>query len=325
MEACDGEARGDAARVERAIARLQQLLRVAAAQPESSAKPAPGANKERAGLLGSAYKRLAAVHAKAAVAAGADDDAASRAACLRAMRSALDESERWYFGQVTPADATSDATIDPTSNAEPDPYTCINWLFLITLRPVPAAERAQRQAFAQRCAAVAAQRFGDEADFWNAITAADVALVQQAVRSYQDVLQGLAVRPKQLQSTVQQLCLMALFNEALANGRKDAHARTAASLREIADALMPGVCAQARLSSATASSAASSAASTAAGAPADTAPANAAAAPRAAKAPARPAKATQQRARKSTKPDSGTPTPGTGKSGPRKRSTRKSG
>jgi hypothetical protein len=149
--------------------------------------------------------------------------------------------------------------------------------------------------------------------------------VAQAVRSYQDVLQGLAVRPKQLQSTVQQLCLMALFNEALANGRKDAHARTAASLREIADALMPGVCAQARLSSATASSAASSAASTAAGAPADTAPANAAAAPRAAKAPARPAKATQQRARKSTKPDSGTPTPGTGKSGPRKRSTRKSG
>lgn len=350
MEACDGEARGDAARVERAIARLQQLLRVAAAQPESSAKPAPGANKERAGLLGSAYKRLAAVHAKAAVAA---TDATGRAAALRAMRSALDESERWYFGQVTPADATSDATIDPTSNAEPDPYTCINWLFLITLRPVPAAERAQRQAFAQRCAAVAAQRFGDEADFWSAITAADVALVQQlldgaqggsnapavmqavaqAVRSYQDVLQGLAVRPKQLQSTVQQLCLMALFNDALAGGRKDAHARTAASLREIADALMPGVCAQARLSSATASSAssatassaASSAASTAAGAPADTASANAAAAPRAAKAPARPAKATPQSARKSTKPDSGTPTPGTGKSGPRKRSTRKSG
>jgi CHAT domain-containing protein len=247
LEACDGEARGDAARVERAIARLRQLLRVAGATPEAKADPEPGANKERAGLLGSAYKRLAAVHARAALSAA---DATARTSALRAMRAALDHSERWYFGEVS------------LDEPQPDPYTGINWLFLATLQPASAELRAKKLLFAQRCVAVAEARFRATPDVWSAVSAPNGALVQQlqggalggaqaeaavaqALRAYREALQGLSLRPKQLHSTVEQLCLLALFNEALAAGRSDTHARTAASLRAIADALLPGACADA--------------------------------------------------------------------------------
>jgi hypothetical protein len=278
LEACDGEARNDATLVERGIARLLQLMRAADARPERKTEPTPGTNRERAGLLGSAYKRLAAVHARAAITAV---DSSARAAALRAMREALAASERWYFGPVT------------LDEAAPDPYTGINWLFLASLQPASAQQRAQRLAFAQRCAAEAARRFREAPDFCSANSAADSMLVQQllqgefsvgtaaqaaarAERSYRDALLGLPVRPKQIQSTVQQLCLMALFHQALSTGRNDAHARTADSLGQLANALLPGACAP------VGAAAEGAAATTAATAAAPSAPAPAAAAPAAA-------------------------------------------
>jgi hypothetical protein len=86
------------------------------------------------------------------------------------------------------------------------------------------------------------------------------AAVAQAQRAYREALHGLPLRPKQLHSTVEQLCLLALFNAALAAGRSDTHARTAASLGAIADALVPGACADPGLPSAPAAAEGSTAA-----------------------------------------------------------------
>jgi hypothetical protein len=136
----------------------------------------------------------------------------------------------------------------------------LNWLFLASLAP-DQTETGRRTEFAQRCAAAARKSFRDEPNFWNAIIPVDAFLaeslldgslagpafgerIEQLVKQYRDAMTGVAVKPKALDSTVRQICLMALFfavQGEIGTGRGEG-ASVARALKQLAEQLMPGSC-----------------------------------------------------------------------------------
>ena len=133
------------------------------------------------------------------------------------MERALEKSERWYFGPVKDLDAK-----------DPDPYTGLNWLFLAALRPKPE-ETDQAESNSPASVRRWLRRGSPkDPDFWNAIMTADAflaesllagilakressaACVDQLAERYRMAMQGVQVKPKELDSTVQHICLMAL-------------------------------------------------------------------------------------------------------------------
>ena len=165
------------------------------------------------------------------------------------MDAALRQSERWYGNGLK------------TDAPRPDLYNGLNWLFLAALHPVPK-EKATRIDFAQRCVATANDAFGKEASYWNAIGVPDALLaealidgslvgadgrerVERLAQRYDDARTGIQVKAKDFDSTVQQICLMALFYCARAkpSTKSSIAARTAAALRLLAEHLSPGACA----------------------------------------------------------------------------------
>lgn len=251
FEAREGEAKGDPELVEHAIGRLLELVRLSAepgGKRVTTPKPAV-VNSERAGLLGSAYKRLAAVHARRSLDPKADSQEKTKAA--DAMDVALSKSAAWYWGPVKDLKAK-----------KADPYTGLNGLFLAALNPEPK-ELNTWIAFAQRCAATAVAEFGKDPNYWNAIMAADAFLaeslldgsladsqkagerVAQIVAKYQAAMTGIQVKTKDLDSTVQHMCLMALFYTARSRAESPSAsaAKTVAdALRQIAERVSPGAC-----------------------------------------------------------------------------------
>ena len=257
FEARLGEERNDPALVQRAIDRLLELVTLVAGKAEAAPPPKEVRNEERIALLGSAYKRLAAVHARASLAA---TDEAARAAARAAMRAALCSSADWYRGPI--ADVAA---------GDIDPYPGLNWAFVETLlaldpdappRPVQPEQLAD---FVRRCGQAANARFAAEPNYWNAIMAADALLAEALLPSaaeaagaakkvrgakdaaeseritalaarYEAARTGVQVKPKDFDSTVSQICLLALFFEALGQPAR------AKALRELAELLLPGAC-----------------------------------------------------------------------------------
>ncbi|HJW11260.1 MAG TPA: CHAT domain-containing protein, partial [Albitalea sp.] len=140
-----GEVNDDAALVGKAIQQIEQLLRVTAT------------TVERAGLLGGAWKRKAAVHARAFL--------AGHPAELARMRDALDHSIAAYGRVASALDAK-----------EVLPYPTLNWLFLWSISAAPE-QRSGYLMLAQRCAAAANAAYADDPDAWNSTMVAEAALV----------------------------------------------------------------------------------------------------------------------------------------------------
>jgi CHAT domain-containing protein len=209
VEARLGEETDDAERVAQGIARLTQLVEMTG-----------GANAERAGLLGSAWKRKAAVHARAYL-------ASARQTEFNRMADALEQSSRAY-----------QAMASTLEDKEVRPYQTLNWLFLWSL----TAQAEQRMAYvvqAQRCAAAANAAFADDPEAYNSTMVADAALVTALlndslraavsgsdaaldglVAGYEDALQSAVVTPKERDSVVRQIRLMALFHRAYEKARE---------------------------------------------------------------------------------------------------------
>jgi hypothetical protein len=250
-----GEQMGAPDLIDRAIARLQDLDKVVAATVDYSsggktAAPATRANAERQALVGSAYKRKAAIFAREIL----DPSAANRETSVKNFREAIRQSMAAYKN-------ASGLESEPSF----DPYPALNWLALEAL----GGEYRKGVGACVTCAKRANQEFLREANLWNAVMAAEAYLVEtlcngrlgrpstvgeQAFedvwRRYADALANVRFAPKDLDSVTLQVCLLALFFEAKsvferqpARGRSQA--AVAQRLRRLAERLQPGSCEEA--------------------------------------------------------------------------------
>jgi len=117
------------------------------------------------------------------------------------------------------------------------PYPTLNWLFLWSLT-AQATERLAYLPHVQRCAAAANAAFIEDPDTYNSTMVADATLVAALlddslkaaagsdaaldglVNSYEDALQTALVTPKERDSVVMQIRLMALFHRAYEKRRR---------------------------------------------------------------------------------------------------------
>ncbi len=242
VEARLGEATDDAAVVARSITRLEHLVQLSgAALPDAPARGgAPLVNAERAGLLGSAWKRKAAVHARASL--------AGRAGELGRMKDALERSAQCYRAVASELGAKTIA-----------PYQTLNWLFIWSLTAL-AADRQRYVPHVQRCVAAANAAYADEPQPWNVAMVADATLItallneslavldaagerafESVAASYEEVLRNALITPRERDSVVRQVALLALFQQALehAAGTASAHA-TGSRLQALVERLAHG-------------------------------------------------------------------------------------
>ncbi len=254
LEARHGEVTGDIAQIKRAIARLMQLGTLTAIREPSVETPLlpDDLNAERRGLLGSAWKRLAAVHARDAVAAAST---AARDAALASMHDALDASLHWYGGAaLLPSGGV------PDTWTEPDFRNAINRLHLAVLRP--ELETTAAIAFARACGGASLASGTLNATYWRSMIGADATMaealldgslshgtavwVQRITDRFENARAGVRVAGMQFDSTVRQFGFIALFLEARAgtfpneDATRSSFIATADALRQVSARLAPG-------------------------------------------------------------------------------------
>ena len=228
-----------------AIGRLQTLDQLVAAEGGTLHNP------ERSALLGSAYKRLACVQARAVLLAS---DASTRATAAEAMREALARSIQAY--------ARDEGS---PGSGQFDSYLALNRLALSALLPVPAgsatADAARDIALARQCGQDAQARFAQDGDPWRAVMQSDSAMVEalldgslgregdagqaaldKLVDNYAATLANLTLRPVQLDSVVTQMELLSRLADALWLGGGDAALyRMAGRLIALGQRIRPGL------------------------------------------------------------------------------------
>jgi hypothetical protein len=231
LEAQLGERANDEPRVERAIARLRGLLRLADDGTGPAASP-----PEWQGLLGSACKRLAALRARTLVSSGRAGKEA-----LQTVMTPLEEAIAAY-GQ-----------------ASGDLYNQLNQLALETVRTLPEPPEARAIRRARALLAEQHRNAPAETSFWTAVAFADALLVlrmvdrrladadtagEKAARdvlvAYQEVFAHGHGTPLERESVLEQLDLLADLAAVRGRGRTDpcpAAATLAQRLRAIREAL----------------------------------------------------------------------------------------
>ena len=237
LEARLGDHKSLPALIDRAVQRLRELDKVVATtvdyhSGEKSAVLRNATNPERASMLGSVYKRKAAICARKIVAG--DGSAATR----REFNAALKASIAAY----QTAAGKCDTEIF-------EPYPALNWLALKSI----GGRFTVGVNICRQCAKIANGKFARTPEFWCAVMAPEAALVEslcdgslggsgaaaqhrldQIARGYADALATIQVAPKELDSMAQQLGMLALFFEAK---RKS---RVSQQLRRLAERLLSG-------------------------------------------------------------------------------------
>ncbi|HMF49307.1 MAG TPA: CHAT domain-containing protein, partial [Candidatus Saccharimonadales bacterium] len=235
LEARLGEHKSLPALIDRAVERLRDLDKAVTAtvdyaSGEKSAVPRSATNPERAAVLGSVYKRKAAIFARKIV-------AGDRAAATR----------REFGAAVNASIAAYQTAAGEFASGNFEPYPALNWLALKSL----SGRFTAGVDTCRQCAKIANEKFARTPDFWCAVMAPEAALIEslcdgslggaaaelrldQIARGYSDALATIQVAPKELDSMVQQLLLLALLFEA---GKKVGMAQP---LRRLAERLLPG-------------------------------------------------------------------------------------
>ncbi len=253
IEARQGEEGDDEALIELAIERLSRLCELSAlgetGEGPDQARDHPG-NAERAALLGSAYKRKAALYARR-LCARKDKSESDREAFLQALGCSVD----WYRrAEGKPG----------TSGFQP--YLALNRLGLQALRDFTkraALDRGEIELV--RASALAAREaFRASPDFFKAVMPAEALLVEAlldrslgakdrtgervvaAVRhAYDAALKNVPGTPRERDSVVQQICLLKCLYQAqgVLDGDDEGTARLIADRLELlADQIVPGAC-----------------------------------------------------------------------------------
>ncbi len=208
------EVTGDVVMAARAIERLEQLVALSgAARYACDDVEALQLNPRRAGRLGSAYKRKAAVHARAYL--------GGNAAAFADMVAALASSAKDYQSHA-----------GTLSSTKPLPYNTLNYLFLWSLTASTAEAQAQ-VGLAKRCADVANAEFREDRDVWNATMVPDAyllsalldqswkqpgsagdAVLEAVALRYEECFNSTLTTPRERDAVVRQIDLMGLFYAA---------------------------------------------------------------------------------------------------------------
>jgi hypothetical protein len=246
LESQLAEIREDPELAELAVARLRNLYQIAeGARDDGAIAMDKATNAERASVMGSAYKRKAAIFASKILAGD------TTRATVSAFNAAVQASIAAYeIGMGKPGDPRF------------DPYPALNALSLKALE----GAYEDGAAVCLACAEKANESFMLSPDVWNAVMAAEAYLVEslcrgawskddtaseqsfeQVCKRYADALTHIQIAPKHLDSVTQQLCLLALLFDA--KGATQAQARrtkgdtaVAQRLRSLADRIQPGSC-----------------------------------------------------------------------------------
>ncbi len=207
-------------------------------------------NPERSALLGSAYKRLASVHAQAAL---VTKDQAVRLREAQAMREALDQSIEAY-GRDEGRPGTGHF----------DSYLALNRLALLALMygsgKRATEDKARAIDLARQCRGEAEARYAQDGNLWSAVIQSEAVLVEALLAgslgrtdelgqvafdslaaSYTATLANLTLKPGQLDSVVTQMTLLSRFCDALWLGGGDASLyRMGSRLLELGQRIRPG-------------------------------------------------------------------------------------
>jgi hypothetical protein len=206
LEVRDGAARDgvDAiAGIRRGADRIRRLVAVVSKQPSDDVQPTP----ERCGLIGSAFKRLAANLARQGAAGGN----------ARALRAALDEAREWYRrgeGEL--------------GTPRADLYCLLSRLAIDAL-----LGRGEAAAVARQAGDAARAAFRDRRDYWHAMMPADALLtamtadgalddparapaaIARAVDGYRQARESVREESRQWDSVIEQIGLLALLAGAV--------------------------------------------------------------------------------------------------------------
>ena len=238
-----GDTESGQALIETAIGRLNGLNTLLSVRAQTGSALAPPFNAERSALLGSAYKRLAGLHAQKILSQQANDT--ERAASGKGMTAALEASSAAY----------RTAERNPGSG-QFSPYQALNRLALEALAPEAAASpRAAAIEVAHQCANAAAQANTRGIDPWDEIMQAEALLVERMLDStlgstgdaglavlnevagaYELSLANVILKPSQIDSMASQMELLSRFADALSLVGNDPKRRL--PLRRIADRLL---------------------------------------------------------------------------------------
>jgi hypothetical protein len=246
-----GDAESGQALIETAIGRLDGLNTLLSVRAQTGSTLAPPFNAERSALLGSAYKRLAGLHAQRILSQQAS--ATERAAAGKAMAAALGASSAAYRA----------AERNPDSG-QFFPYQALNRLAMEALAPQAAdSPRAAAIEVARQCANAAAQANARGIDPWDEIMQAEALLVERMLDgtlgstgdaglavlneladAYALSLSNVIVKPSQIESMASQMELLSRFADALSligdPKRRLPLRRIADRLLELAKRLHPG-------------------------------------------------------------------------------------
>ena len=212
LEARTGHTTANAALITAALGRLEGLVQLAsttldpAEQNNGTGSPA-GSNPERAALLGSAYKRLAAVLAGNL----RQDHDQEGGDVLLALERAID----WY------------------AKAGTQPYPVLNLLALEAVRDFGIEAQPASLELARECAQQARAAWRANPDFWNAVMPADALLTERLLdrsfgskglagetsftevqKTYADALAHVPGTPRELDSLLQHLRILQVLFKA---------------------------------------------------------------------------------------------------------------
>ncbi len=213
-------------------------------------------NAGRCALRGNAWKRLASLHARQALATGLDAEVRRTAGV--AMRGDLVEAVNAYAqAQGAPGQPRF------------EPVLALDRLALDALTPWASdADRDAALSLCQQCAKAAAEAFRRDGGFANAILQPEAALVQarldgslgqagdagdalfeKLAGAYREALPNITFKPKELDAIVSQIGLLSRFHDALSVVERAKASRPAAQHRRMADRLIalaellqPGSC-----------------------------------------------------------------------------------
>jgi CHAT domain-containing protein len=233
LEARDGELRDDMKAVNTAIARLENLNRIVCSSDDPTGLPEGKGTTERLSILGSAYKSLAAIHAKKIV----SEQKSGKAKAKKAYREAIKAGIAAY----------------QQASRSGDCYPLLNFLVLQSLQ-------GNHKDLVQDCensAEKANAAYRKSPNFWDAMTAAEAELTKylllgslegsgasadacldQLSQRYTASLEKIQVRPKDMDSVMRQLKLMTLFFTAEGEDNK-AKQQVAIRLQRLIDSLQP--------------------------------------------------------------------------------------
>jgi hypothetical protein len=261
VEARLGEKQGKAGDVKRAIRRLETLggLVSETSDGDSSSRKAESANPERWALRGSAYKRLASLHARQVLKHHRGAKAPAKSAADDLRKALADAVQAYRSAEGVPG------------QPQFSPYHVLNRHALEAVLHGGAIDAAQRESaieMVRQSQSTADEGFRADGDFYNAVMGPEGLLVIEMIEGrlgqsgdegdaalarvkqrYGEAFDNLTVKPKDLDSVVGQLCVLSRLHDAMAviyRGRNAAranrHLRTADRLIELGEFLVPRGC-----------------------------------------------------------------------------------